>query len=79
MEIKKMIFRSEPRRGEKTIAQGETLGVVSKANKPRQGRQIEAGLPPLPRLEMPFASFPGFYPGLLSGRSFGTLFGNSFS
>lgn len=37
MKIKKMIFQSKPRRGEKTIAQGETLGVVSKANKPWWG------------------------------------------
>ena len=63
-EIKKMIFRSEPQRGEKAIAQGKTLGLVSKTSKPRQGRQIESGLPPLPGLEMPFALFPGFHPGL---------------
>ena len=58
-----MIFRPEPQRGEKTIAQGETLGLVSKANKPRQGRQIEAGLPPLPGLELPLPCSPDFIRG----------------
>ena len=57
-----MIFRIEPRRGGKKVAQGVTLGKVKEESKPCQGvinYLALAGLGPYP------TSNPGLHPGLL--------------
>lgn len=44
IELKKMIFRSELRRGEKKLAQGETLGKVGKVSQPQRGDRRTFGM-----------------------------------
>lgn len=81
-----MNFRTEPRRGEKILAQGEGArrnpgDSAQKAPSPERAIDAERGkipLSPLPGLAGISGLYPGLHPGLISGRPFRTQFGNSF-